>query len=175
MQKSPVNLALEIYFPNVIEETSRQYQPGSNAYVETTKSYTYDTYGNVTNLYDNEIAAIQDRRVHAVISYDFNIPGADYQKQSPSSISVMDSNGTLVRQRNGTYGRYGELLTLDQFESASMSHRYSLSYDQYGNLSSISDPRGHTLAWTYDEDVHSYPATITSSTAAWEVLSTIRA
>ena len=67
-----------------------------------------------------------------------------------------------MRDRKGTYGSRGELLTLEQFESATTSHRYTITYDEYGNLKSIIDPRGHTLGWTYDDVVHRYVTQVRS-------------
>ena len=147
---------VDIFFPNVSAEKSRQYQPGSPSFVETSRTYSYDEYGNVTDLFDNGTTGDSGQQVHARITYNLNIPGADYQKQSPSSIRVEDSNGTLMRLRDGAYGASGELVRLDQYESTTVSRACSISYDQYGSLSSISDPRGHTLAWSYDDQVHSY-------------------
>ena len=67
-----------------------------------------------------------------------------------------------MRLREGTYGSSGELLRLDQYERSATSHSYTITYDQYGNLASISDPRGHAVAWSYDDQVHTYATLIRS-------------
>ncbi len=154
--------ALDIYFPNVNLETTRQYQVGSRQFVETTRQFRYDEYGNVIKLDDNGTTGDPGLAMHALITYDLTILGADYQKQSPSSILVEDSSGALMRLRQGTYGRNGELLTLEQYGNPTTSHSFSLTYDQYGNLASIRDPRGHTVAWNYDDQVHTYAMLIRS-------------
>ena len=159
----PSGDTVDICFPQVLKETSRQYEPESTRYVETSRTYKYDDlYGNVVDLFDNGTTGERTQVVHAIINYDYNISGADYQKQSPSRIRVEDSVGSLMRLREGTYGSSGELLRLDQYERSATSHSYTITYDQYGNLASISDPRGHTVAWSYDDQVHTYATLIRS-------------
>ena len=157
---------VDIFFPNIASEATRQYQAGSSTFVETTRSYAYDAYGNVVDLYDNGTTGEPAQKVHARITYDLSTPGADYQKQSPSSIRVEDSTGALLRLRQGTYGTSGQLLKLDQYESAVTQRSYTLTYDRYGNLASIVDPRGQTLGWIYDDQVHAYATQIRSFNAS---------
>ena len=104
----------------VSREAKERYEAGSSRCVETTTNYCYDEYGNVIDLYDNGTTGESTQRVHARIAYDYGIPGTDYQKQSPSSIRVEDSTGSLMRLRQGTYGSCGELLRLDQYDDAGL-------------------------------------------------------
>ncbi len=158
--RKSTTLVVEIYFPAVAADASRQYEPGTSRYVETTRDFSYDQFGNVIDMYDNGSLSESAQRVHARIAYDYSITGADYQKQSPTSIRVEDSIGNLMRLRQGVYGSSGELLRMDQYESPVDFHSYTIAYDQYGNLASISDPKGYTAAWTYDDQVHAYETLI---------------
>ena len=84
----PSGDTVDICFPQVLKETSRQYEPESTRYVETSRTYKYDDlYGNVVDLFDNGTTGERTQVVHAIINYDYNISGADYQKQSPSAFA----------------------------------------------------------------------------------------
>ena len=79
-----------------------------------------------------------------------------YIVSRPSSIEVFDPASQLLRKRVGSYGDAGELLALEEYTGSGTSIRHTLSYDRFGNLESITDPRGYTVHWSYDGEVHSF-------------------
>ena len=76
-----------IDFPRVVSETNQQYQAGTSSFVETRKEYGYDDFGNISELHDYGTLGEPSQAVHVFIEYD-SIAGADYQKQSPTRITV---------------------------------------------------------------------------------------
>ena len=156
-------LSVAILSPQVAAETTRQYEPGTTEYVETGTDYTYEgAYGNITGIVQWSADGLASRTLKATIAYDFSIDGSDYLMQYPASIKVTDGNNVLLRYRTGSYGSSGELLTLDEYYDSRSYRRHSLSWDAYGNLTSITDARGHRILWTYDTTVHAFVEGITS-------------
>jgi RHS repeat-associated protein len=167
-----------IYFPAVTGESKRHYEAGSSTYIETSKTYGYDDFGNVKYIADKGLTDESGDDLYAEIRYA-GLPGN--LKQFPSSIRVMDSAGKLVRLRTGSYGSSGELLSLEEYDSGSAYRRHGLTYDKggYGNLVSVTDPRGYCIAFEYDDLTHGYPTRIArgnagmgsptySSSATWD-------
>ena len=143
----------DVAFPAVTEETDRLHEPGADRYSESRKTFDYDQYGNVINLVDEGDTQISGDELYARVQYA-DLPG--YLKQHPESIQISDRGGRLLRHRRGEYGSRGELLQLQQFDSQSDSHAWEMSWDRYGNLTELCDPRGSTLSWEYDAVVHQY-------------------
>ncbi|WP_287049386.1 hypothetical protein [Treponema sp.] len=78
-------------------------------------------------------------------------------------ICVYDENNSLLRHRARRYNGFGELTELYQyFDSYSHSTNF-LSYDEYGNIKRVSDGRGATLAYTYDNDENMFVTEIAQS------------
>ncbi len=150
--------AKTVSFPAVQWERSRSYEEGrTDRYIETEREYSYDSYGNVSVLKDDGDTATSADDMEASISYA-TLPG--YLKQHPSRIVVEDGAGNLLRQREGSYDGLGNLTELRQWESSGVYHSYLIAWDSYGNLKSITDPRGAAVAWDYDTVVHEYVTTI---------------
>ena len=151
------SLGKPIYFPAVTARVERQYEAGSSRFVETSLSYGYDAYGNAATFKDLGLSGDTGDDLVAEIRYA-DLPG--YLKQLPESIRVSDAGGNLLRERRGSYGSSGELLTLEEYDGEGSFRRHSLSYDRYGNLSSVTDPRGYRISWQYDDAAHAFPVAI---------------
>ena len=100
--------------------------------------------------------------MHAIITYDYNISGADYQKQSPSRIRVEDSVGALMRLRQGHMAAAASFCGWTSTRASATSHSYTSPTISTGTSQALSDPRGHTVAWSYDDQVHTYATLIRS-------------
>ncbi len=147
-----------IKFPALLSQWTTRHEPGSSTSVVSGSSYDrYDEYGNVEVFTDRGRQGDDSDDLVATISYDDGLPG--YLRQFPTSVEVRGRGGKLMRRRLGDYGSSGELVSFDEYYGANLAdyRRYALSYDEYGNLASITDPRGFTSSWSYDSTVHAYP------------------
>ncbi|HEY9593332.1 MAG TPA: toxin TcdB middle/N-terminal domain-containing protein, partial [Spirochaetia bacterium] len=152
-----------VVFPCVTAQTDRLYEPDTGRYTETRKTFAYDDWGNVETLVDEGDTTASGDELYAHVTYA-DLTG--YLKQHPETIQVTDSAGTLLRSRRGTYGSRGELRTLTQYSSTSGSNTWEITWDEWGNLEGITDPRGSTMSWEYDGVVHRY-AVATRSGNTW--------
>ena len=124
--------------------------------IHTVACYEYDEYGNCTRV-------TQDfgdgERITGEIIYD-NSNVADYIIGLPADIYVYGTDGELLRHRSGSYDGKGQLTELRQyFDRYNWSSNF-LTYDKFGNIKRISDSRGATLAYTYDEDENMFVSEI---------------
>jgi len=158
------SLGKPIFFPALTSETNRRYEAGSSSYVETSTSYDYNGDGNVIGIVEKGSSGDSGDDIKAVIQYADYLPGN--LKQQPTSILVTDGNDKSLRYRTGSYGSHGELITMEEYDSLGSFRKHSLSYNEtYGNLESITDPRGYRISWDYDAVMHGFPTTITRSNA----------
>ena len=144
----------EVVFAFLSSETRRQYEPGSESFAQRRTAYSYDDYGNIRTLEDDGDSARDGDELYARIEYA-ELPG--YLKQHPASLRVQDAGGRLLRFREGEYGDRGELRRVQRYESEWQGAAYTLSWDDYGNLTAVEDPRGYRLGWQYDDAVHALP------------------
>jgi RHS repeat-associated protein len=153
-------IPVSVRFPKVASHSERRYESRGGPYVETSVLYEYDEYGNVTDYVDRGTEGSSAQEMRAAIEYDHGFAATGYIMQCPSKISVTGADGRLLRLRTGRYGDRGELLSLGLYESRTSAHFYEMSYDDYGNLASLTDPRGHRREWSYDEEMHAYSVSI---------------
>ena len=130
-----------------------------NEYIYTSTEYEYDEYGNCTQL--TQVFA-NDEKLIGRISYDNNNT-TDYIIGLPTEICVYDKNYNLLRKREGSYNEYGELTELRQFYTLYEYSVNTLTYDEYGNISSVKDSIGATLSYIYDEDENMFVKEISQS------------
>ncbi len=152
----------EVVFPAVTEESRRLFEAGTARCVETRSALSYDEFGNVSRIEDSGDAAVVGDELAADISY---AALGGWMRSHPQSLRVVDAAGRLLRQRRGSYGARGELVALERWRSETESATWRIGYDDYGNLATVCDPRGHTLQWTYDGDARAFVLSITSSNA----------
>ncbi len=153
----------EVVFPVVTEETKRLYEAGTSRRVETRTRWEYDDSGNVSRVDDLGDTSVDGDELAADIRY---AALGDRLRSHPERVRVVDGSGRLLRQRRGTYGDRGELVALEQWRTESEAHVWRVGYDRYGNLASVADPRGYTVAWTYDDETHAFARAITTSNVA---------
>ena len=119
---------------------------GNSEFIHTETEFKYDEFGNCIeirqNFGDGEILL-------GKVIYD-NTNATDYIIGLPVDIRVYDSNGNLLRHRSGDYDDLGQLKELRQYFDAYNYSVHTLKYDSYGNISSVTDSRGATVAYSYD-------------------------
>jgi len=149
-------------FTYVAAETTRNYDVATGAAMERRVEYEYESpnrYGNVAVFRDLGDTSVDGDELTATFAYDYS--KSAYLRQLPSSIEVTDAKGNMLRRREGEYGDHGELLAQRQYYDKKKAAEYQLSWDQvYGNLLSITDPRGARTSYSYDEDLKTFVTTI---------------
>ena len=147
-----------------VKEESKIYEKssGDGNYIYSATKYSYDlVYGNCTKVIQD---FGDDQKLSADITYD-NTNATDYIIGLPVDIRVYDSNGNLLRHRSGDYDDLGQLKELRQYwannESSCSTNR--LTYDDYGNIQTVSDSRGATLSYVYDDVENMFVKEITQS------------
>ncbi|MDC7220202.1 MAG: SpvB/TcaC N-terminal domain-containing protein [Spirochaetales bacterium] len=128
---------------------------GSSGYgntIVTTKTYDYDSYGNIVELNSTITGAPESQNYDLYIGYE-TIDDA-YIMNLPNSLICEDGTGELIRKRTAEYDSKGNLITLNQYYADS-EYDYlttSLGYDEkYGNLTSVTDPTNYITAYTYGD------------------------
>ena len=128
----------------------------------TYQQFAYDSYGNVTTFFDagevfpNNNAADD---VTASIAYFQNTDA--YIVNKPNSVVVRDASGTILRKRTAVYDNAtGNLTQLTLHNTGTANSVWSMSYDAFGNISTISDPVGYSLTYAYDPTIFTYVSKI---------------
>jgi len=153
-------------FPALVAETTAFYEGTASAEKQTSRTYEYDSLGNVIRETDFADAGTGDDVV-TVIAYHYD-PATHATRAA--SIEVKDGNDRLLRRRNGTYNSTGDLTQLEQVliggrdpengstYSGSKNAVSTFTYDAFGNLASSVRPNDYTLTFTYDPATRSYPS-----------------
>ena len=148
-----------------VKEESKTYEKssGSKNYIYSAKKYSYDlVYGNCTKV-------IQDFGDSEILTGEISYKNIDTNSQYitglPIKILVYGKNGETnpLRLRTGNYNEKGQLTELSQYWANNESCRSTnkLTYDDYGNIQTVSDSRGATLSYVYDGVEHMFAREIT--------------
>jgi YD repeat-containing protein len=159
----------EAPFAQVKSEGQTVREAGSAGEVERTTDYSYDHYGNVTEMRSR--AGVDLPELRAVIRYkdDFST----YLHAHPLEIRVYD-DGREIRRRGGEYNERGSMTKLYRYFGSDERERSvsELEWDGYGNLSAVVEwndrrngspgvtsrnpERFSRIAYGYDGDLHQY-------------------
>ncbi|MDR1390294.1 MAG: hypothetical protein LBJ31_10020, partial [Treponema sp.] len=122
--------------------------------LHTSTNYYYDADGNVVRLIDE--AGEGTEQLSAEISYW----GDGLYRAHPVSILVK-SNGTILRQREGSYQANGALNELTQYSGTRDPNVVStIEWDDHGNIKEIRDANGAYVRYEYDGKYKQFPETI---------------
>ncbi len=146
-------------YPAPVVQTSIRKEIADNRESVMMTDFTYDgLYGNVTRVAER-IEGDPDAGVILEIRYDRHLSGHDsyrpnlpdrYLVSLPTSMEVRDADGALIRRRKGAYDNRGNPKSILHFSEQNVSHEYEMDWDDWGNLISLSDPRGYRLQFEYD-------------------------
>ena len=145
--------------PEREESWTYEKSSGTGNYIHTTTGYEYDGYGNCTKITQN---FGDGERLVGEIAYD-NTDTENYIIGLPVDIRVHDSNGKLLRHRAGIYDDRGQLTELRQYYDPYSFSANRISYDKYGNISSMTDSRRATLGYKYDSTENMFVTEISQS------------
>ena len=138
-----------------VKEESKIYEKssGNGNYIYSATKYSYDlVYGNCTKV-------IQDFGDSESLTGEIIYKNIDSEEKYitglPTKIIVYGKNGKTnpLRLRTGNYNEKGQLTELSQYWANNESSRSinRLTYDDYGNIETVSDSRGATLSYKYDD------------------------
>jgi RHS repeat-associated protein len=152
-----------VCFPAVAAQEWRVYDPDDASYSARRMEYEYDIdTGNVIRARDLGDPALAGDDLSASIRY----ASLGYRfREHPESMEVTDASGAVLRRRAADYGGRGEPVALDEYYEEGRYSRRALSWDGWGNLAGVTDPRGSRVSWKYDDEVHAHAVAIVRDNA----------
>ncbi len=141
-----------VYFPALVSVKQTIYDNNGSGSMSTTVNNTYDAYGNLISY--KETAT--NYELDADIAYhDLQ---AKYIVSVPKHIAVKDKAGKVYRERSTNINGLGDItgITMHNGDKPSV---YDMTYDAYGNLTSLTKPENHNgqrmrYDYTYDDVLH---------------------
>ena len=154
-----------VAFPALTSMTNNFYEGQALAGETTGMTLNYDLYGNVTNYTDIGDTDPNDDFTSVITYHEYT---DNYIVGIPSSIMV-SADGMTYRKRETTIDpATGNILQIRQFLEDDSQALHDMTYDQYGNLGTITRPENQAqerLAFTYeyDPEVHIYTEKVSDS------------
>lgn len=154
-----------IAFPALTSMTKNFYEGQANAGESTGMTLEYDLYGNVTSYTDLGDTDASDDFTSDISYHEYT---DNYIVGIPSAIMV-SADGMTYRKRETTIDpATGNILQIRQFLEDNTQALHDMTYDQYGNLGTITRPENQLqerLAFTYeyDPEVHIYTEKVSDS------------
>ncbi len=152
---------------------------------ENSKSWTYfgyDTYGNTVLERRLGNYALTDDDVTVHRDFVYNNSASEWivntaknerlysgdlitdPEDSPDNVAEVKLGETRYSYDGLSYGTAptrGEVTTVEVFSAPGVSQSTTTTYDSYGNVASITDPRNEITSFAYDTMLHAYVATTT--------------
>jgi len=169
----------DVHFVFLSQEDDYVYD-GDSSYKHTRKEYTYDSYGNLASITERGDMGVSGDERKTVNEYVYNT--TDYILNALSKSTIYDSDFTTVRVEKYSYydgatsittAPTKGLLTKEEkwLNTASgcgtpgvctNNPKTAMTYDSYGNLATITDPRGYTTTNTYETTYRIFLVTISN-------------
>jgi len=142
----------------------------------TQTQFSYDSYGNISQTIElgevdldtgNDIGT--DKR-SAFTEYTYNT--SDWLLEFPKHIYVQDQDGNTVKASWFYYDNNlsfhdpplrGNLTKQENWLDGGLNSVITFSYDDYGNIHTMTDANNHTITTTYDSSYHMFPVTTTNA------------
>ena len=152
-------------FPALIETIQKFYEGKSEAGKSTSMLYEYNAIGNVVSYTDLGDEGDEDDLFATITYHDVN---SRYIKSMPSSIFVESSEGILRKREADIDQNTGKVIQIRQFLEDESVAIHDMTYDNYGNLKTITRPSNSadqrlSFEYTYDEEVHTYVNSVSNS------------
>jgi RHS repeat-associated protein len=153
------------YYPAISQEDKYFYNGLSTYQIHTKIKYSHGKYGNIVRYHNYGDVVDNDDDIIANISYSYDT--TQNLLAMVDSISVKDTNNTLLRKRSGTYDTKGQITQL-ALNNGSANAITDITYDSYGNIHTIEFPENSSSQrmsydYKYDTVVHSFPIKITDA------------
>lgn len=137
----------------------------------TTEVLDYDAFGNpISFVQTGDVGTADD--VEGTIDYHHNVAKHIIR---PSHLRAADSSDTLLRENIATYNSSGDMIILERVlvggkdpatgapYDGTVNPTFTMTYDAFGNLATLTDPNSYTLTYAYDTDLSTHTAMITDS------------
>ncbi|MBI3319452.1 MAG: VCBS repeat-containing protein, partial [Candidatus Omnitrophica bacterium] len=150
-------------FPNVhfthLDQTDAVTYDGDATSKQTRARFTYDAYGNLTRTdEDGEVTLTGDER-STMTAFLYN--PTDWILNTPSLVQTLDATSTVVAQRRFFYDGAASHTTAPTVGNLTKEEEWlnlpteqwlatSLTYDAYGNVTTVTDALSRTTTNTYD-------------------------
>ncbi|MFH1148328.1 MAG: toxin TcdB middle/N-terminal domain-containing protein, partial [Pseudomonadota bacterium] len=136
---------------------------GTGTCVETSTEYDYDDYGNMKSIkHHGDVSKTGDEKCEET-TYEYDT--ARWVLSLPQTKTVKDADGKPVAKSSFVYYPDGKgnlwkkVDWLDLKKEGEADPETSYTYDPYGNVETIKNPRGYTTTTTYDGLTHTYHET----------------
>jgi len=131
---------------------------GNTPCKQTRTDYTYDLYGNTTSEeHQGDLSVTGDEHsTHALYIYDLT----NWIVATPSWLAIKDAASTIRKQSWLTYDILGRLIQREDWLEGGINPVTTLGYDEYGNVTTVTNPLNHTVTITYDPTYHAFPSTV---------------
>ncbi len=144
-------------FPALVETINLYYEGDSAQVLQSRMAYQYNLYGNVIVSTDYGNGSPEDQKVTTV---SYHEPDGIYLKNIPATEEISGMGGILRKQSTEIDDR-GNTLQLYRYLADGSSANSEMTYDEYGNLTSVTNPpnaegQRMTYNFTYDEALHTY-------------------
>ncbi len=136
-----------VNFPSLLQKDEYLYD-GTTTWKQTSTSFTYDAYGNITRKYFYGDTAISGDEMDEYTTYNYDT--ANWILSLPTYTYVCDSNGVNQAKTWFTYDTSGNLLTVKKWLQGGSDPITTYTYYNNGNCKSITDPMGNGTTITYD-------------------------
>ncbi len=157
-----VKYEIDARYPRVTRETVTRYDADRGTELTTEVEYGYEEedgsdFGNVTKMTDRgDVSHNAD---------DFFVSLRHYRDMSryivsPVTSVVVTQGDRELRRRSGEYTAEGRLGRLTAYHEQGSGSSTTLTWDDFGNLLSVTDPAGTRSEYAYDPEARSFPVEV---------------
>jgi len=156
-------------FPKLVEKVETLFD-GDDTGTQMATRFLYDDFGNITaRLLEGDITVASDERYEYTTHADCNRDR--WIMDRPVRTSITDGTSTLFAETRYGYDGgnpgdprqacpRGNLTAREEWLAQGQSPLTRYGYDAYGNLVSVTDPRGNVTAMTYDAETQTHVASM---------------
>ncbi len=143
-----------VNFPFLLQKDEYLYD-GTTTWKQTSTSFTYDAYGNITRKYFYGDMAVSGDEMDENTEYTYDT--TNWILSLPTYTYVRDSNSVNQAKTWFTYDISGNLLTVKKWLQGGTNPITTYTYYNNGNLKSITDPMGNPPTTITYDSTKTYP------------------
>ena len=141
-------------FYRMEQQTTTTTDPDTGNSVVKTENFSYDDDGNITQLVSVIDGAPESQNFLLKIDYHKDKDRDSYiilPKTMEAYWGTEKNSTRLLRKRTASYDGSGNLITFNQYYGTGKTdyNTTELTYDDYGNIETVTDPLGYRLSYVY--------------------------